>query len=95
MPKKHNRFHYLLVILLAAIKNSINIIVWVLVAVVGLVILLLRRGFIGIVVGLPLFLIGIGFMVNSLWTIILGVFSKTYNKAVCILCGLRKIPNKK
>jgi len=93
--KKHNIFHYLLVILLAAIKNIIYIIIWVLVAVTGLVIFLLRRGFIGIVIGLPLLLIGIGFVVNSLWTIILSMFSKIYNKAVCILCDLRKIPNKK
>ena len=43
-----------------------------------------------IVLGLPLMLVGGGFIVNVTVDLMLVIFSPTYNKGVCVLCGEKK-----
>jgi hypothetical protein len=82
----HPFWHYILVVFLTIVKGLISEIVWFLVGLGGYFIFVSKKSPYDIVLGLPLLLIGIGFVVNSLWNEVLSVFSPTYNKGICFLC---------
>lgn len=87
MERRHPFWHYLLVILVTLIRGAISEFVWFLIGLGGFFIFQSRKSPYNIVFGIPLFLIGLGFVVNSLWTELLSVFSPQYNKAVCFICN--------
>jgi hypothetical protein len=85
--QNHNIFHYLFTAIYNLAKALIRSFTWLLVGIAGLLILQTRRTPFDILIGLPLLLVGGGFVVNSLWTAFLAFFYPKYNKGVCIWCN--------
>lgn len=82
----HTIFHYILTIVWTFLKGLLDSIVWLVVGAIGFYILNLQYSPYNILIGLPLFLIGIGVITNSLGSDVLSVFSPKFNKGVCPLC---------
>jgi len=83
----HPIWHYFLVIVVTLIRGFVSELVWCLICLAGYFIFASNKSPYNLILGVPLFLIGLGFVVNSLWSELLSVFSPTYNKAVCFLCN--------
>jgi len=67
-------------------KGLLDSIVWLIVGALGFYILNSSYGPYNIIIGLPLFIIGLGVIVNSLGSDLLSVFSPKFNKGVCPMC---------
>ena len=85
--QNHNIFHYLFTAIYNLVKALIRSFAWLLGGIAGLLVLQTRRTPFDILIGLPLLLVGGGFVVNSLWTVFLAFFYPKYNKGVCIWCS--------
>ena len=83
LKQKHNIFHYLTTIIWIGIRNLLVLLIWSLVGFVGFLVFKERESPWDLLVGLPLMLIGVGFIIHSFWTIILTIFSPIFNKVVC------------
>jgi hypothetical protein len=88
--KKHPFWHYVLVVLVVVGKGLVSELLWFLVGLGGYFIFISKRSPYNIVLGLPLLLVGGGFVINSLWSEILSVFSPAYNRGICFLCNGRE-----
>ena len=82
----HTLFHYLLTITIQLVKKIQSSGLWAIVALIGFYILQLKRSPYYLIIGVPVLLIGIGLLINSLWSII-NIFSPRVNKALCPLCN--------
>ncbi len=95
MPKKqikvhkHTIFHYFVTVLYSLFKNSIRLVAWLAVGATGYLLFQTKKTPLDIVLGLPLFLIGVGFAINSLWSIVLAIFSPKFNQGTCFFSDLR------
>ena len=85
--KKHNFFHYMATILVYLIKGIISEFIWLFVGIGGFLVFQTRKSPYDLLIGLPLVIISIGFILNSFLSEYLAVFSPRYNKGVCVLCG--------
>jgi len=85
--QNHNIFHYLFTAFYNLVKALIRSFAWLLAGIAGLLVLQTRRTPFDILIGLPLLLVGGGFVVNSLWTVFLVFFYPKYNRGVCIWCS--------
>lgn len=97
-PKKmltnnHNPRHYLFTIIDTFVLCLIKSITWALVGTTGLLILQTKKTPWDILIGLPLFLIGGGFVVNYMSSLFLSVFISYYNRGICKLCGDKPFKN--
>lgn len=88
MAKKRNHtvFHYLFTVIIVLVKGVIGSILWILIALGGYFIFQSHKTPLDIVLGLPLLLIGGGFSLQALWTVVLAIFSPQFNRGVCRLC---------
>jgi hypothetical protein len=84
---RHNVFHYLLTVIYIFLKSLVLSIIWIIIGVAGYLIFQTKRSPIDLILGLPLMFIGGGFLINNLWSVVLGIFSPTYNRGVCIWCS--------
>lgn len=84
--KNHNIFHYLVTVIVFFVKGLIDEVVWLLAGLGGYLIFQTRKSPYDLVIGLPLILISLSFVVNSMWSEVLALFSPTYNRGVCVLC---------
>ena len=82
----HNLFHYFLTVLVYLARNLIIMFASFLIGLSGFFIFQSQKSPFDKILGLPLFLIGLGFFVNSLLSIILSFFSSKFNKAECVIC---------
>ncbi|OGM09056.1 hypothetical protein A2W13_03885 [Candidatus Woesebacteria bacterium RBG_16_36_11] len=87
VANKHNFVHHIVTSLWSLIKGLTVSLIWILISGVGLVILKSGKSPIDLLIGLPLLLIGGGFVINYMWTSVLTIFSPTFNREVCKLCG--------
>lgn len=85
--QKHNIFHYCLMIFVYLIKGIIGEFIWLLAGVAGYFIFQAKVAPYDLIVGLPLIVISVGFIVNSIGSQLLAVFSSKYNKGVCVICN--------
>lgn len=83
----HPFWHYILVIVVTLVKGLISEVLWFLLGLAGYFIFASRVSPYDIILGVPLLLAGFGFVVNSLWSDVLSVFSPAYNKALCFMCN--------
>jgi len=83
---KHTIFHYIVTSVWYIGKSVIASLVWFVVGIIGVLLFYAKKGPFDLLFGLPLLVIGIGFVLNSLLNIVLSIFSPTYNRGVCILC---------
>ncbi len=88
--RNHNFLHYLFTAFYNLVKNLIGIAIWLTLGTIGYLIFQTKKTPFDLIIGLPLTLIGVGFVAHSLWTIILTIFSSVYNKAVCLLHNRHK-----
>lgn len=88
--QNHKFLHYLFTAFYNLVKNLIGIAIWLTVGATGYLIFQTRKTPFDLIIGLPLTLIGAGFVVHSLWTIILTIFSSVYNKAICLIRNSHK-----
>jgi len=84
--KGHNFFHYLITVFVFLVKGILGEFVWFFVAASGYLIYKTRVTPYDMIIGVPLMLIGIGLIVNFVWSELLAVFSWKYNKEVCVIC---------
>ena len=84
--KSHPLWHYILVIIVTIIKNIISEILWFFLGLGGYYILISKKTPYDVTIGLPLLLIGWGFVINGLLSELLSVFSPSYNRGVCFIC---------
>lgn len=84
--QEHNFFHYFLVVILTTAKAIVYSLIWLLVGLAGLAIFQSKKSPFDLLIGLPLILIGVGFVLNSLQSIILSLFSPAFNRGICFLC---------
>lgn len=85
--QNHNILHYLLTVLYFIVTKLVTSIVWIGIAMVGILILLSGKEPWVILAGLPLALIGGGLLVNYLSSIFFVIFDLTYNRGVCPICN--------
>lgn len=83
---KHTFWHYLATVVLTLIKGVVASLVWIIVGVSGYLVYS-TKGPYGLIIGLPLILIGGGLFLNSLGSFVLSVFSPKYNKGICTFCA--------
>ena len=86
MRSTHTVFHYILTIVWTFLKGLLDSLLWVVVGAVGFYLLYFSYSPYNIVIGLPLSIIGIGVLINSLGNDFLSVFSPKFNQGVCPLC---------
>lgn len=91
----HNLIHYLINVVYSTTRSVISSLIWIILGALGFLIYDSQSSPVNIVIGLPLILIGVGVFLNNLQTTILSVFSPTYNRGVCILCGERRFRDHK
>lgn len=82
----HTIFHYILTVLWVCFKGILDSLLWVVVGAVGFYLFYFSYSPYNIAIGLPLLIIGIGVLINSLGSDVLSVFSPQFNKGVCPLC---------
>lgn len=83
---KHSFFHYILTIAFETFKAVVGSSYWYILGVLGFLILRSNMSPFDIIIGLPLLVIGIGLIANSLETVFLAIFSLRFNKGICRLC---------
>lgn len=84
--KNHNNWHYLLNIVLVILKGLLLSSIWILLGISGWALIQIKKSPFDLILGLPLVLIAIGFVIHSLWSAILSIFSPEFNKSTCIFC---------
>jgi hypothetical protein len=89
--KRHTIVHYFLTVFVYLIKGLIGEFIWLLIGLSGYLFFQTMRSPFDLVIGLPLIVISIGFIFNSLWSELLAIFSPIYNKGVCAICNPGKI----
>lgn len=89
----HNLRHYLFTIIETFIHSFIKSITWTLIGTTGLLILQTKKTPWDILIGLPLLLIGGGFVINYMSSVFLSVFVSYYNRGICKLCEDKKFKN--
>lgn len=85
--EKHKFIHYLFTIIYQIIKNLLLSFIFILIAITGYLINLNVKSPYDLVFGVPLIFIGVGLLLNSLYSIFLSIFSPTFNKGVCVICS--------
>ncbi len=88
--KKHNFLHYILIILINLVKGLIGGILWFLIGLGGYYIFISKKSPYNVVLGIPLFLIGLGFVVNIFENVVSSIFSPIYYEEICFLCHTSK-----
>ena len=83
---KHSRSHYAQTIIQIAVQSLTGSILWVILFIVGLVVLLKYSSPVNLIAGFPLVLIGGAKLANSIWDMIMSVFSPKFNQARCLVC---------
>lgn len=83
---KHSAVHYFLIAFLVLIRSSVNVIAWILFGMGGYLIFQAHYSPLDIVIGLPMMLIGIGFIINYSFNVVFAFFDKKYNRGICFLC---------
>jgi len=82
---KHTILHYLLTIVISLIQSITSSILWLIIGGVGVVIFQTKSNSFGIIVGLPMMLVGFGMVMHDIANEI-GVFYLSKNKLECVLC---------
>jgi hypothetical protein len=83
----HTFSHYILTIAFETFKAVVGSIYWFILGIAGFLIFRSKMSPFDLVAGLPILIIAIGLIANSLQTVFLAIFSPTYNKGICRLCG--------
>lgn len=91
--QNHNLFHHIFTAAFTLLKGLVVSIAWILIGAAGFLILQTRRTPWDILLGLPLLLIGGGFVANNLGSVFLSFFSPTYNRGICVLCKKERFKN--
>jgi hypothetical protein len=84
---RHGVFHYVLTVLENVLVKISSLMISLLVGLAGYIVLVRQRSPYNLVFGLPLILIGVVITLNSLWSVVLVIFSPGYNRGVCKLCA--------
>lgn len=82
----HNIIHYFLTAGEYIFKGIIQGVEWLFVSIAGFFIFETKQSPYNILIGLPLFLVGIGFVLNNVITVFFTVLSYGFNKEVCRWC---------
>ena len=85
--RKHTVIHYLITAFLRLFQSLLGAIVWLLVGVIGYFIFKMNNAPVNFIIGLPMLFIGIGGVLNSVWSVAMSVFNPRYNRGVCIFCN--------
>lgn len=85
--RKHTVIHYLATIIIRLGQSLVGAIIWIIIGVVGYFLFKMNTPPVNIIVGLPMLVIGIGGAINSVWSVLISVFSPRYNKGVCVFCN--------
>lgn len=83
----HNLFHYIFTLCYYFLKGLIAGFIWLLLGLAGYFIFQSGKSPYDLLIGLPLLAVSVGFIVNSVFSELLSVFSPQFNKAVCLLCN--------
>jgi len=86
MRSTHTVFHYILTIVWTFLKGLLDSLLWTVVGLIGLYLFYSSGSPYNILIGLPLLIIGLGVIVNSLGSDLLSVFSPKFNQGICPLC---------
>lgn len=86
----HNIIHYLLIIIEYIFREVIQALLWLILGIAGLFIYQTKYSPYHLIIGLPVFLIGVGLAINNIITFLFGVFIFRYNRGVCRWCEGRK-----
>lgn len=85
LKTKHTIFHYLFTIVISLVQSITSSVLWLVVGGVGIIIFQTKGNSFGIIIGLPMMLVGFGMVVHDISNEI-GVFYPSVNKLECILC---------
>lgn len=72
------------------IKAFVHSIFWMIIVFIGYLIFKSKKSPSDLVLGLPLIIIGFGFIMNLFWSALLSLFSPTFNKEVCMICSKKE-----
>ncbi len=88
MTKKsssHNFFHYVVTVFIYLVKGILGEFIWFLVGLAGYIIFIKGTSPYNLMAGLPLIVISVGFIVNSIGSQLLAIFSLRYNRVMCVI----------
>jgi hypothetical protein len=69
--------------------------VWIILALLGFLSILMRISIFNLLLGLPLLLVGVGFVAHSFWDVVLSIVSPKFNRVHCIICEPEQFKNHK
>ena len=84
----HNGLHYFLTWARVFVQGVVKALVSIVIGLIGYQLMVYKSpvSFYMLAIGIPMVLIGIGLLINSVWSVLLVSFSHSYNKGVCRLC---------
>lgn len=86
--KKHTIFHWIITVFSCFIKALVWGIIGFAFVAIGSAIMNSKKSPLDILLGIPMVVVGFGFIVHGLFDVAICTFSLKYNKAVCFLCSL-------
>lgn len=84
--KKHNFYHYIITFLYQITKNILFGLMYFLLFISGYLANLYLKSPYNLIFAVPLMLASGGLIINCLYSILLSIFSPTFNKGMCFLC---------
>ena len=84
---KHNIIHHLITFIYFCIKSVVVALFWMLLGLIGYFIFQSKKSPLDLVVGLPLLIGSGGMIITNVYTVLLSLFSSSYNKGMCVICG--------
>ncbi len=84
--KKHNLLHYIVTVIYQLLMGALLTLIGVAIVIAGYTAYKNQASPLNLIISIPLVLGGAGLTINFLWTIILTIFSPTYNRGVCKIC---------
>ncbi|MDO8340745.1 MAG: hypothetical protein Q7T59_02120 [Candidatus Woesebacteria bacterium] len=85
--EKHKLSHYIFTIIYQIVKNLLLSFIFILIAITGYLVNSIAKSPYDLIFGVPLIFIGVGLLLNSLYSILLSIFSPAFNKGVCVICS--------
>ena len=85
--RKHTPIHYLVTVVLRIAQSFLGAFIWILIGIIGHFIFEMNNPPVNLIIGLPMLVIGIGGVVNSVWSVVISVLSPRYNRGVCVFCN--------
>ena len=85
--RKHTPIHYLVTVVFRIAQSLLGASIWIFIGAIGYFIFAMNNPPVNFIIGLPMLVIGMGGVLNSVWSVVMSVFDPRYNRGVCIFCN--------